>query len=113
MIARSAVENLAWCSVPLLGLVDSMATGKAICTRTLSPLNRSAALPGGHSLNASDWTAHVTKNYPESARNGIAAFGVFHTKMTQPIAKNDNDTFKSLGALTAAIVARLAQERSE
>jgi hypothetical protein len=53
------------------------------------------------------------KKYPESVRIGIATCGVVNTSSTLPVVSNDNDTFKSLGALTAAIVARLAQERSE
>jgi hypothetical protein len=55
----------------------------------------------------------VTKNYPESARIGIAAFGVVNTRSTLPVASNDNGTAKAIGVLTAVIVARLAQERSE
>lgn len=53
------------------------------------------------------------KKYPESARIGIATSGVVNNRIALPVVSNDNDTFKSLGALTAAIVARLAQERSE
>ena len=85
-------------------LVDSMAAGNAIWPCTLPPLNRIAALPGGHSLiNASVRSAHLTKPiYPESARIKTVSSGVLNNR-------DDAGSFKSIGEIGAAIIKRLGK----